>query len=156
MPYRSIWEKSERKTFAFNSLDFPQLLQPPEISSVKIIAEAEACHDALRELAYLLAQTGYVDIYGAVKHKHVLWPDAVNQLLAREHAPLLVEKQVEDFKFSLRKRHVLAVEAYRLLVKVRLKPLVTQHVGLLFAVLLGCAAQHGAYPHQHFPYRERL
>lgn len=61
---------------------------------VEIISEAEACHDALRELAYLLAEACYVYVYGAVEHKDVFRPDAVDKFLAREYAPLLVQKQV--------------------------------------------------------------
>ena len=58
---------------------------------VEIIAETEARNDTLRELANLLAQTCYVDVYRAVEHEHVLRPNAVDKLLTREHTALLVK-----------------------------------------------------------------
>ena len=45
-----------------------------------------------KDVLVLLAESSYVDIDGAIKHKHILRPDALDEFLAREHAATLVEQ----------------------------------------------------------------
>ena len=59
---------------------------------IEVVAEAETRYDTLGEATNLLAESSYIDIDGAIKHKHILRPDALNEFLAREHAATLVEQ----------------------------------------------------------------
>ena len=64
---------------------------PSHFLSVEVVAETEACDDALRKTSYFLAQTCDVYVHRAVEHEHILRPHAVDKLLAREYASSLVE-----------------------------------------------------------------
>lgn len=63
--------------------------------------------DGLAIVTQLLAQTGEVDVHGAVEHVGLVFPYLVEDVLAREDPVGVAQQQTENLELLLGERHLL-------------------------------------------------
>src|SRR5438552_7458678 len=100
-----------------------------------------------------LAQAADVNIDGALVDIDVAAPDAVEQLLAREHPPRMLQEELQQAIFGRAEIDRPARARHAALVAVELDVAKGEHGG---EPLGACAPQQALHPRQQFRHRERL
>ena len=106
---------------------------------------------------HLAAQPRDVDVHGAVEHDHVVGPHMIDELLAAQDLPPVLQHHQEQRILDARERDVLPVDPHLLAVVVEDESLEADHALLVLRLrLLRRAAQHRLDTGQHLAQRERL